>query len=196
MRRVSGLLHRCEGRRRRRCRIWAPGQVGTGVSGCVWRRVRVGLVRRRRDRWRSRRRGLRPGGRRRGRIHRHALHELAQTLSLSVGLAGGAVDPVALHLAEELCALEPAVVEEGLDVLLEAVDRLLHLRVEALRLDETGVEVVEGLIHLAVSHRDRVALARDALVLALLGAHASVLEEGAVRRRQLVEKRVLLVVRL
>ena len=95
---------------------------------------------------------------------------------------------------EELAAFAAAVFNKGLDVLLQAFDCVFHFGVELACSLKACNEIDVCLVDFTVAAEDRIALTGERLVLVLFGADTFVLEQVAVRARELLHDRRLLVV--
>lgn len=134
------------------------------------------------------------GGRRGSRVHRHALHQATQAFTFNLGLLALVRRLVLFDLAQELTTFRTSVINKRLDVLLKAVNCLLHLGIPSLGTLKTRFEVEELLVCPLVLVYDRSPLALYRLILALLCSHAFVLEETVEGRCQLLHQRCLLMV--
>ena len=92
-----------------------------------------------------------------------------------------------------MCAFRSPIIYKCLHIPFQALYSLPHLRVELLGFPQTSIEVEEGLRDASISRHDRVPLPRNTLVSRPIRLHASVLQEFAVGRRELLEERALLV---
>ena len=125
----------------------------------------------------------------RGWVDAHTLHQFFETGLFAVcATTFGGFDGV-----KELAAFATAILNERLDVLFEALNCILHLRVELACSIETCNEIDVCLVYFAVAAEDRVALAGKGLVLVLFGADTFVLQKITVCTCKLLHDGRLLV---
>lgn len=78
-------------------------------------------------------------------------------------------------LPQKLGTLRSAIVDEGVDVLLEVVNSFSHLSVESLSLLDSRTKVIEGVVYLLISGHDGVALSGYRLIFGLFSSHSLIL---------------------
>lgn len=123
------------------------------------------------------------------RVDAHALHKLLEAGLFAVcATAFGSFDGV-----KELATFAATVLNKRLHILLQAFDRILHLRVELACSFEACDKIDVCLVDFAVAAENRVALAGKGLVFVLFGADAFVLQKVAVCACELLHDRRLLV---
>lgn len=104
--------------------------------------------------------------------------------------------PVLLDLVQELGALCSSVVDEGLDVLLQTLDRLPHFHIPGLRALQAGLEIEKLLVRALILVDHGAPLSLEGLVLALLCPDPLVLQKAVEGDSQLPHQGRLLMSRL
>lgn len=79
---------------------------------------------------------------------------------------------------QKLRSLRSAVVDESLNILLKAINRIFHFLIPSLGVTEASFQLQELLVYSFVLGENSASLPRDSLIFALLGSDSLVLQEA------------------